>query len=76
MNRNNIYNNTNIDKNTFHVLYFNYKTFMNEVYKVKELGSGADKAIQKDDSFNPPNDEKFRKISKSFSMVTLQTSIR
>ena len=69
MNRNNIYNNTNIDKNTVQVLYFNYKTFMNEVYKVKELGSGADKAIQKDDNFNPPNDEKFRKISKSHEVL-------
>jgi hypothetical protein len=29
---------------------------MNEVYKVKETGSGADKLIEKDDSFNPPAD--------------------
>jgi len=27
---------------------------MNEVYKVKETGTGADKIIPKDDSFNPP----------------------
>ena len=58
-----------VDKNTVQVLYFNYKTFMNEVYKVKALGSGADKAIQKDDSFNPPKDEKFRKISKSHEVL-------
>jgi len=44
------------DKNTIQVLYFNYKTYMNEVYKVKETGSGADKVIPKDDSFNPPED--------------------
>jgi hypothetical protein len=43
-----------IDRNKVQVLYFNYKTYMNEVYKVKETGSGADKLIQKDDSFNPP----------------------
>ena len=42
------------DQNKVQVLYFNYKTYMNEVYKVKETGSGAMKAIQKDDSFNPP----------------------
>jgi hypothetical protein len=29
---------------------------MNEVYKIKETGTGADKVIPKDDSFNPPSD--------------------
>jgi len=42
------------DNNTIQVLYFNYKTYMNEVYKIKETGSGADKIIPKDDQFNPP----------------------
>ena len=46
-----------IDNNKVQVLYFNYKTYMNEVYKVKETGSGAEKAIEKDDSFNPPDDK-------------------
>ena len=44
------------DNNTIQVLYFNYKTYMNEVYKIKETGTGADKIIPKDDSFNPPED--------------------
>ena len=30
---------------------------MNEVYKMKETGSGADKAIEKEDTFNPPSDK-------------------
>ena len=30
---------------------------MNEVYKIKETGSGADKIIPKDDNFNPPSDK-------------------
>ena len=42
------------DNNTIQVLYFNYKTYMNEVYKVKKTGTGADKIIPKDDKFNPP----------------------
>jgi len=50
------YSSDNEDNNTIQVLYFNYKTYMNEVYKVKETGSGADKIIPKDDSFNPPED--------------------
>ena len=45
---------TNADKNKVEVLYFNYKTHMNDVYKLKKTGSGAEKVIQKDDTFNPP----------------------
>ena len=45
------------DNNTIQVLYFNYKTYMNEVYKVKETGTGADKIIPKNDSFNPPEEK-------------------
>ena len=59
-NRNNYNTRYSIDKednNTIQVLYFNYKTYMNEVYKVKEMGTGADKIIPKDDNFNPPSDK-------------------
>ncbi len=42
------------DTNTIQVLYFNYKTYMNEVYKTKETATGGDKVIPRDDSFNPP----------------------
>ena len=44
----------NKDKNQIHVLYFNYKTYANDVYKLKKTGSGGEKVIQKDDTFNPP----------------------
>jgi len=56
-NKNNYYTRNlaqNNDNNTVQILYFNYKTFMNETYKVKKMGSGATKAIPKDDTFNPP----------------------
>ena len=45
---------SNRDKNKVQVLYFNYKTHMNDVYKLKTLGSGGEKVIEKDDTFNPP----------------------
>ena len=45
---------THKDKNKVQVLYFNYKTHMNDVYKLKKLSSGAEKVIEKDDTFNPP----------------------
>ncbi len=63
---------TNIDKNQVQILYFNYKTYMNEVYKVKDTATGASKVIVKDDNFNPPNDlleERFGKISKQIEVL-------
>jgi hypothetical protein len=60
-----------IDNNKVQVLYFNYKTYMNEVYKVKETGSGAEKAIEKDDSFNPPEDKEgnFARLQRAIEVV-------
>jgi len=59
------------DNNTIQVLYFNYKTYMNEVYKVKETGTGADKIIPKDDSFNPPENMEggFSKMQRSIECL-------
>ena len=51
------YNSDKEDHNKIQVLYFNYKTYMNEVYKIKETGTGANKIIPKDDSFNPPENK-------------------
>ena len=45
------------DNNKVKILYFNYKTYMNNVYKVKETATGLEKAIEKDDTFNPPENE-------------------
>ena len=50
-------NKTNTDSNKIEVLYFNYKTYANDVYKLKTTGTGADKIIRKDDTFNPPKDK-------------------
>ena len=60
-----------IDNNKVQVLYFNYKTYMNEVYKVKETGTGAEKAIEKDDNFNPPDDKEgnFTKLQRSIEVL-------
>ena len=66
------YNNTeNDDANTLTVLYFNWKTFENNVYKIKEISSGASKAIKKDDSFNPPQDKRarFERVAQSREVI-------
>jgi len=59
------------DGNKIQILYFNYKTYMNEVYKVKEMGSGAEKLIPKDDMFNPPSDMEgeYTKLLKSIECL-------
>lgn len=59
------------DKNHVYVLYFEYKTFKNQVYKIKETSSGAQKAIQKDDTFNPPKDarSRFEKAQRSIEVL-------
>jgi len=61
------YNRHEHDINKVQILYFNYKTYMNETYKVKETGTGADKVLSKDDTFNPPQDMEggFGKLQKS-----------
>ena len=65
-------NNNNRDSNVIQVLYFNYKTYMNEVYKVKETATGASKIIVRDDQFDPPVDmleEQFGKMSRSLEVL-------
>jgi len=63
---NSSYNTSDEDNNKVQVLYFNYKTYMNEVYKVKETGTGAEKILAKDDTFNPPeNFDNFGKLHRS-----------
>ena len=59
------------DKNHVYVLYFEYKTFQNQVYKIKETASGAQKAIQKTDSFNPPADSRsrFERVHRSIEVL-------
>ena len=59
------------DSNTLTVLYFNWKTWENSVFKIKETASGAKKAIKKDDTFNPPKDQRsrFEKVAQAREVV-------
>jgi hypothetical protein len=70
-NNNSSYSSREEDNNKVQVLYFNYKTYMNEVYKVKETGSGADKILPKDDSFDPPENMEggFGKLQRSIECL-------
>ena len=72
-NSSNRYGSRNIDEdnNKVEVLYFNYKTYMNEVYKVKETGTGSDKIIPKDDTFDPPGNMEgtYQKLHRSIETL-------
>ena len=60
-----------LDANTIQVLYFDYKTYRNEVFKIKKTATGADKALEKNDQFNPPKDKRadFEKVSRSIEVI-------
>ena len=66
---NNRYREKDYDKNKVDVLYFNYKTYMNEVYKLKETATGAEKAIEKDDQFNPEENQNFSRESRKIETL-------
>ena len=59
------------DNNKVDILYFNYKTYMNEVWKMKTLATGANKAIEKDDQFNPPGEKEgeYEKVGRSIETL-------
>ena len=63
--------NDSYDSNTLTVMYFNWKTWEQSVFKVKETSSGGKKAIKKDDKFNPPKDQRtrFEKIAQAREVV-------
>jgi len=59
----------NYDENTVQVLYFEYKTYMNQVFKIKQTDQGLLKAIEKPDTFNPPPNDNFERVSRSIEVL-------
>jgi len=57
------------DENTVQVLYFDYKTYSNQVFKIKQTDQGLMKALEKDDSFNPPENDSFERVSRSIEVL-------
>ena len=57
------------DQNTVQVLFFEYKTYNNQVFKIKQGANGLEKAIQKTDEFNPPENDTFKKVSRSIEVL-------
>jgi hypothetical protein len=59
----------NYDENTVQVLYFEYKTYMNQVFKIKKGENGLEKSIEKTDEFNPPENENFEKVFRTIEVL-------
>ena len=59
----------NYDENTVQVLYFEYKTYMNQVYKIKYGDNGLEKVIEKTDEFNPPKNDNFERVSRTIEVL-------
>ena len=66
------YENDIFYRDTCTVMYFNYKTTKKVVYKKRILENGNSKMIEKDDTFNPPDEMieegKFEKIEKTIDV--------
>ena len=59
----------NYDENTVQVMYFEYKTYRDQVFKIKKTDSGLEKAIQKNSDFNPPENDNFNKVSRTIEVL-------
>jgi hypothetical protein len=57
------------DENTIQVLYFEYKTYSEQVWKVKQTPSGLEKTLEKPDTFNPEPNDNFERISRSIETL-------
>jgi len=59
----------NYDENTIQVLYFEYKTYSDQVFKIKKTDQGLEKTLEKPDTFNPPVNDNFDRISRTIEVL-------
>ena len=57
------------DPNTVQVLFFEYKTYNTQVFKIKHTDQGLQKALVKDDQFNPPDSDMFETVSRKIEVL-------
>ena len=57
------------DNNLVSILYFEYKTYTNQVFKIKKTDQGLEKTIEKDDLFDPPKNDNFERVSRSIEVL-------
>ena len=57
------------DRNTIQIMFFEYKTYNTQVFKIKETDTGLEKALVKTDEFNPPKNDNFSKVSRKIEVL-------
>ena len=57
------------DNNSIYILYFEYKTYTDQVFKIKKTSTGLEKSIEKPDTFKPPMNENFDVASRSIEVL-------
>jgi len=51
------------------VMFFEYKTYMDQVFKIKKTDQGLEKALEKPDTFNPEENDNFDRVSRSIEVL-------
>jgi hypothetical protein len=59
----------NSDVNQYQVLFFEYKTYQDQVFKIKQTEQGLEKTLEKQDTFNPPPSDNFERASRSIEVL-------
>ena len=57
------------DRNTIQVLFFEYKTYNDQVFKIKKTDQGLLKALEKPSNFNPPVNDGFERVSRTIEVL-------
>ena len=61
--------NPNYDNDMVQILFFEYKTFIDQVFKIKKTENGLEKTLEKPDTFNPPESDNFERVSRSIEVL-------
>ena len=61
--------NPNYDNDLVQILFFEYKTFIDQVFKIKKTDTGLEKTLEKPDTFNPPKSDNFERVSRSIEVL-------
>jgi len=67
--KDNLYGYRSYDPNTVSVLFFEYKTYNEQVFKIKQTDTGLEKALEKPDTFNPPANDNFQRVARKIEVL-------
>ena len=60
---------SNKNNDMVQVLYFEYKSYVDQVFKIKKTDTGLEKVLEKPDFFAPPPSDNFDRVSRSIEVL-------